>query len=167
MTITLISAQSEQHIKKFLQAKRLGQTDDETMAVFVNKSGKKKYLTGNKVSDVLCLVARAVYPNLSEDEIKQFSLHSGRDWAIVLLDEAGMAPDFMKSHLRWMGESYCLYLHNTSILQQQHVDALSKESKEVLKLLSISNIVPETMKWVFYFLSFLFSFFFFLHACVT
>jgi hypothetical protein len=127
----------------FLQAKRLGQTDDEPMAVFVNKSSKKKYLTRNKISDVLCSVARAVHPDLSEDKIKQFSSHSGRVWALVLLDEAAMAPDFMKSYLRWLGESYCLYLCNTSVLQQQHVDAFSKESKEVLKLLSISNIVPE------------------------
>jgi hypothetical protein len=32
--------------------------DNEPMAVFFNKSGKKKYLTGNKISDVFCLVAR-------------------------------------------------------------------------------------------------------------
>jgi hypothetical protein len=113
------------------------------MAVFVNKSGKKKYLMGNKISDVLRSVARAVHLDLSNDEIKQFSLHSGRVWTLVLLDKAGMVPDFMKSHLRWMGKSYHLYLCDTSIHQQQHVDALTKESKEVLKLLSISNIVPE------------------------
>jgi hypothetical protein len=31
--------------KIFLQAKRLGQTDNKPMVVFVNKSGKKKHLT--------------------------------------------------------------------------------------------------------------------------
>ncbi len=64
-------------------------------------------------------------------------------WALVLLDEAGMTPDFMKSHLRWMGESYRLYLCDTSILQQKHVDALSKESDEVMQLLGNNrNILP-------------------------
>ncbi len=61
--------------------------DNKPMAVFVNKSGKKKYLTGNKTSNVLRSVARAVHPNLSEDKIKQFSSHSGRVWALVLLDD--------------------------------------------------------------------------------
>jgi hypothetical protein len=52
----------------FLRAKRLGQTDQEPMAVFLNKSGNKKYLTGNKISKVLRLIARAVHPNLFKDK---------------------------------------------------------------------------------------------------
>jgi hypothetical protein len=127
----------------FLRAKRLGQSDSQPMAVFVNKHGLTRYLTGKKISDILRSVARAVHPDLSEDAIKRYSSHSGRVWALVLLDEAGMTPDFMKSCLRWMGESYRLYLHNTSILQQKHVDALSKESDEVMRLLGNNrNILP-------------------------
>jgi hypothetical protein len=103
--------------KIFLQSKRLGQTDKQPMAVFVNKNGKTKYLTGNKFSDVLCTFARKVHPDLSEDEIKKFSSHSGRVWALVLLDEARMSPDFCKSCLRRMGKSYRLYLRDTSIHQ--------------------------------------------------
>ena len=46
-----------------------------------------------------------------------------------------------------MGESYKLYLRDTSVLQQKHVDALSKESDEVTRLLGnnrdiLPNIVP-------------------------
>ncbi len=52
----------------FLRAKRLGQTDQEPMAVFLNNSGNKKYLTGNKISKVLRSIARAVHPNLSKDK---------------------------------------------------------------------------------------------------
>ncbi len=58
--ITLISDDSHPNIcpvraayKIFLQSKRLGQTDKQPMAVFVNKNDKTKYLTGNKISDVL------------------------------------------------------------------------------------------------------------------
>jgi hypothetical protein len=126
-----------------LQSKRLGQTDKQPMATFVNKNGKTKYLTGNKISDVLCTFARKVHPDLSKDKIKRFSSHSGRVWALVLLDEAGMSPEFCKSRLRWMDESYQLYLRDTLILQQKHVDALDKESSEVVQLLTISNTVPE------------------------
>jgi hypothetical protein len=120
------------------------------MAVFVNKNGNTKYLTGNKISDVLRTIARIVHPDLSEDKIKRFSSHSGRVCALVLLDKAGMSPDFCKSHLHWMGKSYQLYLHDTSILQQKHVNALNKESSEVVKLLSILNSVPEDSKMGIY-----------------
>ncbi len=122
-SITLISDDNHPDIcpvraayKIFLQSRRLGQTDKQPMAVFVNKNGNTKYLTGNKISDVLHTFARIVHPDLSDDKIKRYS---GRVWALVLLDEAGMSPDFCKSRLRWMGKSYQLYLCDTSILQQK------------------------------------------------
>jgi len=84
---------------------------------------------------------------MPEDELKRFSSHSGRVWALVLLDEAGMTPDFMKLRLRWMGDSYTLYLRDTSILQQKHVEALKKDSNKIQHLLGrnrdiLPNIVP-------------------------
>lgn len=131
----------------FLRSKRLGQLDSEPMAVFVNKFGITRYCTGNKIADVLRSIAKAVHPDLSADEIKRFSSHSGRVWALVLLDEAGMSPAFMTSRLRWMGESYKLYLRDTSVLQQKHVVALKNESDEIMRLLGrnreiLPNIVP-------------------------
>ena len=46
-----------------------------------------------------------------------------------------------------MGGSYELYLHDTSVLRQKHVNDLSKESDEVILLLGnnrdiLSDIVP-------------------------
>jgi hypothetical protein len=81
----------------FLHAKRLGQSDSQPMAVFVNKHGITRYLTGKKNSDILQSIARAFHPDLLEDAIKRYSSHSGWVWALVLLNEAGMTPDFMKS----------------------------------------------------------------------
>ncbi len=110
----------------------------------MNKFGSTKYLTGNKIQDVLQSIAKVVHPDLTEDEIKRFSSHSGRVWALVLLDEAGMSPAFMTSCLHWMGNSYKLYLRDTSILQYKHVDALSKESDEVMRLLGNNqDILPD------------------------
>ena len=79
----------------FLRSKRLGLSDSEPMGVFVNKSGSTKYLTGNKIQEVLQSIAKEVHPDLTKDELKRFSSHSGRVWALVLLDEAGMSPVFM------------------------------------------------------------------------
>jgi hypothetical protein len=83
----------------FIQAKRLDQSDSDPLAVFVNKNSLTKYFTGNKISDVLQSIARMVHPDLSEDEIKRLFPHLGRVWVLVLLDEAGTTPDFMKSRL--------------------------------------------------------------------
>ncbi len=46
-----------------------------------------------------------------------------------------------------MGESYILYLRDTSILQQEHVNILCKELDKVMRLLGtnqdiLPNIVP-------------------------
>jgi hypothetical protein len=149
------------------------------MAVFVNKFGITRYLTG---------VAKVVHPDLSTDEIKRFSSHSGGVGALVLLDEAGMTPDFMTSCLRWMGESFKLYLRDTLVLQHKHVNAFKKSPMKLCSSSDATETYYQTssqwmMKWgitnstyfilliypPFYFLHhFSFSFpFSFLHACVT
>jgi hypothetical protein len=109
----------------FLRAKRLGQSSSQPMGLFVNKVGITRYLTGNKIADTLRFVARTAHPDMPRDELKRSSSHSGRVWAAVLLDKAGMTPDFIKSRLCWMGDSYRLYLQDTSVIQQKHVDALN------------------------------------------
>jgi hypothetical protein len=149
-SITLIADKDHPNIcpvhaayRILLRAKRLGQSDSQPMAVFLDSKGDKKYLTGNKIAETLRSIATVVHPDLTDEELKKFSSHSGRVWALVLLDEAGMSPDFMKSRLRWMGESYRLYLRDTSTLQHKHVDALRKESDEVMRLLECNrDILP-------------------------
>jgi hypothetical protein len=69
------------------------------MGVFVNHHGLLKYLTANKIEDVLQSIARGCHPDLTRDELMCFTSYSGRVCAIVLLDEAGMNPDFIKSPL--------------------------------------------------------------------
>ncbi len=108
-----------------------------------------RYLTGNsnKIKDTLHSVARVAHPDMPKDDLKRFSSHLGRVWALVLLDEAGTTPNFMKLQLRWMGESYRLYFRDTSILQQKHIYALNKDSNEMQRLLGrnrdiLPNIVP-------------------------
>jgi len=82
------------------------------------------------------------------DEVTRFSSHSGRVWALVLLDEAGMSPTFMKAQLRWLGDSYRLYLRDTSVIQEKHLLALSKASDEITKIvgencMTLPSLVPK------------------------
>ena len=67
--------------------------------------------------------------------------------AVVLLDEAGMNADFIKSQLHWMGDLYRSYLQDTAALQSKHVTALESSSNDFIKLLgenrtTLPDIVP-------------------------
>ena len=129
-----------------LRAKRLGQTDDQPMAVFVNNQSQTKYLTGSKIAEILQSVAKTSHPDMTPDEISRISSHSGRVWAVVLLDEAGKSPDFIKSRLRYMGDSYCFYLRDTSVIQHQHIEALKMNSILITKLLGPNHsALPDTV----------------------
>jgi hypothetical protein len=82
-------------------------------------------------------------------------LHSVRVWAVVLLDEAGMNSDFIKSRLRWMGDLYRLYLRDTGVLQAKHISALERALNDFMMLFgknctALPNIVPEDDTMVSY-----------------
>jgi hypothetical protein len=112
------------------------------MGVFVNKFGIKKYLTGGKIAKILRSVAKRVRPDWSANELSFIASHSGRVWALVLLDEAGMNPAFMTSQLRWMGDSYKLYC----MIPPSYIDALKNESDKLMKLLGTNkNVLPNVV----------------------
>ncbi len=65
----------------------------------------------------------------------RYSAHSLRVWAGVLLDEAGMSPQFIMSRLRWMGNSFRMYLCDTDVIQDKHLDILRAAPQEVINLI--------------------------------
>jgi hypothetical protein len=104
----------------------------------------KKYLTGSKIAKLLQAVARKVHPHMTREEISRFSLYSGRVWAVVLLDEAGMPPEFIKCRLCYLSDAYRLYLRDTSVIQSKHTNALNKDSEDIIKLLGENHmIIPD------------------------
>ncbi len=117
------------------------------MEIFVNNQGQTKYLTGSKIAELLQSFAKTNHPDMIPDEILQLSSHSGRVWSIVNLDEADKSPDFIKSQLLYMGDSYHFYLRDTSVIEHQHIKALKTNSELITKLLesihsTLPNIVP-------------------------
>jgi hypothetical protein len=44
-------------------------------------------------------------------------------------------PDYIKKRLRWLGDSFRMYLRDTAIIQHQNVDALLVASQEVMDLI--------------------------------
>ena len=72
---------------------------------------------------------------MPKDTLLKYSCHSIRVWACVCLDEAGKPPDFVKQRLRWMGESYRVYLRDTNKVNEQHKDALIASSQSTVALI--------------------------------
>ncbi len=117
------------------------------MGIFANHQGIKKYLTASKIAEVLQSFAKISHPDLTRDKIMRFTSHSIRVWAVVLLDEARMNADFIKSQLRWMGDSYRSYLRDTVVVQAKHISALESSSNDFVKLFGenrtvLRDIVP-------------------------
>jgi hypothetical protein len=97
--------------------------------------GRVIYLTGNIIAELLQKAIKKVRPDTTPDKLKQYSAHSLRVWACVLLNEAGKSPDYIKKRLRWLGDSFRMYLRETAIIQHQHVDTLLAALQEVMDLL--------------------------------
>ncbi len=45
-------------------------------------------------------------------------------------------PDYIKKRLRWLGDSFRMYLRDTAIIQHQHVNALLAALQEVMDLIA-------------------------------
>jgi hypothetical protein len=106
------------------------------VTIYKTEIGKVIYLTGNKIAELLRKAVKEVRPDTTSDKIKRYSAHSLRVWACVLLDKSGKLPDYIKKRLRWLGDSFRMYLRDTAIIQHQHVDALLAASQEVMDLIA-------------------------------
>jgi hypothetical protein len=119
-----------------LRVKHLGQPPDLPVCFYTNKNGEKLYLTGSKIAELFRKAVKSCRPDTPKEELSKYSAHSIRVWACVLLDEAGKSPDFIKKRLRWMGDSFRMYLRDTRVITNQHNDdALKSASAKVTKLI--------------------------------
>ena len=104
------------------------------LAIFVNSKNEIKYLTADKVKEVLRAAARRAHPDWTDEMINKISAHSIRVWACVSMHEAGRDPTFIKKRLRWLGDSYLLYLRDTPKTATKHKDSLSEALQAITKL---------------------------------
>ena len=97
------------------------------------------YLTGKRIAHIFREAVKEIYPTTSEAKLQRYSAHSLQVWACVLLDEAGMSPEFIMECLCWMGNSFRMYLRNTGIIQDKHRDVLRAASQEIIDLIAGSS----------------------------
>jgi hypothetical protein len=101
---------------------------------------KRVYLTGKRIA---ILFREAVNPSIQRRQkptLSRYLAHSLRVWACDLLDEAGMSPESIMAHLRWMGNSFRMYLRDTGIIQDNHRDILRAASQKVIDLIAGSSV---------------------------
>lgn len=130
-----------------LRAKRLGQSDDLPLAIYKNsKQSSFKYLTSRKVTEYLRKATRLAHPDWPKEKVNMIGIHSIRVFALVLLSEANKPSWFMKARLRWVSDSYKLYLRDTSAISNEHTACLDSSSSAAIALISsnLNNLPSDT-----------------------
>jgi hypothetical protein len=118
-----------------MRASHLKQPDDMPVACYRAKKAPLLYITGSRIATLLPKAAKKVRPSTSADDLKKYSAHSLRVWACVLLDEAGMSPSFIQKRLRWLGDSFKMYLCDTKAIQDKHLATLQSASSDIMALI--------------------------------
>lgn len=110
---------------------------DNPLCVFAKKGSiTPLYITGKKIKDILQSAVKLAYPNISKEDLQKYTAHSLRVWPCVLLDEANKPPQYIQSRLRWLGDSYRLYLRDTFKSSNAHRDALFESSLAIMDAIS-------------------------------
>jgi hypothetical protein len=81
---------------------------------------------------------KTVCLDTTTEDLKRYSAHSLCVWACVLLDKAGKSPKDIKERLCWLGNSFRMYLRDSTKIQSQHLDALQAASQEIMDLIAAS-----------------------------
>jgi hypothetical protein len=112
----------------------LAQPDNMPVACYRTKKAPLLFITGSRIATLLCEAVKKIQSSTLADILKKYSAHSLRVWACVLLDKAGMSPSFIQKHLRWLGDSFKMYLRDTKAIQDKHLAALHSASANVMAL---------------------------------
>ena len=125
----------ENQLDILARAQVLGNTaPDDPLCVYRDKKRRTCYLTGADMTAYYRFVMRLTRPNISDEELTLISTHSLRVYACVLLHEAGKDGTPIKLRLRWLSDCFEVYLRNTNRICDQHNDALSGSTKNMVKL---------------------------------
>lgn len=125
------------------RAQELEQLQSNPCAVYQNK-GNMTYVTGKDMSSFLQNMATMAYPGMPKSDIKRYTSHSLRVTAAVLLHEEGHDGDYIKIQLRWLGESYRVYLRSTLKVLQKHTNSLAKSAAVSIRLANLSQNVSHS-----------------------
>jgi hypothetical protein len=113
----------------------LAQPDAMPVTCYRTKKALLLFITGSRIATLLHKAVKKVQPSTLADDLQNYSTHSFRVWACVLLDKAGMSLSFIQKHLCWLGDSFKMYLRDTKAIQDKHLAALQSASSDVMALI--------------------------------
>ncbi len=132
-----------------MRARHLAQPDNMPVACYRTKKAPLLFITSSRIATLLHEAVKKVRPSTLADNLKKYSAHSFCVWACVLLDKAGISPSFIQKRLRWLGDSFKMYLRDTKAIQDKHLAAFHLASADVMALIHTppDNVVrlTETM----------------------
>jgi hypothetical protein len=115
-----------------MRACRLAQPDDMPVGCYRTKKAPLQFITSSRIATLLHeAIRKQVRPSTLADNLKKYFAHSLRVWACVLLDKADMSPSFIQKLLRWLGDSFKMYLRDIKAIQDKHLAALHSASANV------------------------------------
>ncbi len=122
-------------LQMVMRACCLAQPDDMPVVCYRTKKSPLLFITGSRIATLFCKAVKKVRPSTSADDLKKYSANSLRVWACVLLDKAGMSPSFIQKRLRWLGDSFKMYLRDTKAIQDKHLAAIQLAYSDVMTLI--------------------------------
>lgn len=99
------------------------------LAVYQRPDGSVALITSIEIEATLRTAAQHVYtldPIANRSELQQWSSHSYRVGACVILHAMGYSPTQIKFLLRWRSEAVMTYLRNLPCLAQQHARTIDE-----------------------------------------
>jgi hypothetical protein len=117
-----------------------------------------RWLLSHKENILVATLIREVVkrepPGITTANQNKYSAHSLHVWACVFLDEARKSPNYIRKRLRWMSDSFCMYLCDTRVIQDMHSEAFQSSLQEIIDLLeaqpedvrrrsTLSNVTPD------------------------
>ena len=89
-------------------------------------------ITASDITKALRACASRLHKvDLSDDMLKQYTPHSLRIGACVLLYEKGKSAVFIKDRLRWKSDTFMDYLRDTTSVARQHAAALVRATSPI------------------------------------
>ncbi len=122
-------------LRMVMRARCLAQPDDMLVACYRTKKAPLLFITGSRIAKLLREAVKKVRSSTLADDLKKYSAHSLCVWACVLLDKVGMSPSFTQKRLRWLGDSFKMYLRDTKAIKDKHLAALHSASANVMALI--------------------------------
>ena len=86
---------------------------------------KPKYIDDVHIKSILQEAARRVYNIKCKKDLSNFTSHSVRVGACVLLHAQNVSPEDIKFRLRWRSDTFRTYLRNILPLAERHTDAIT------------------------------------------